>query len=140
MSASIETPPRLAHPKRAVFSPDALAGRVALITGGSSGIGLGIAEAFAELGATIVITGRKPEKLAEAEHRLAATGARLLALAADVRDYAATRAVIERVVEEFGALDVLVNNAAGNFNCPFEDMTPNGWRTVIDIDLNGTFN
>ncbi len=140
MSASLEASQRLDHPKRAVFSPDALSGRVALITGGSSGIGLGIAEAFAELGATVVITGRKPEKLEEAERRLRAIGARQLAIAADVRDYAATRAVIDRIVAEFGALDVLINNAAGNFNCPFEEMTPNGWRAVVDIDLNGTFN
>jgi peroxisomal 2,4-dienoyl-CoA reductase len=140
MTAIAEAPPRLAHPKRAVFSPDALAGRIALITGGSSGIGLGIAEAFAALGASLVITGRKPDKLAEAERHLRDGGARVLAIAADVRDYAATRGVIDRTLEEFGALDVLVNNAAGNFNCPFADMSPNGWRAVVDIDLNGTFN
>ncbi|MBR0669623.1 SDR family oxidoreductase [Roseomonas soli] len=129
-----------AHPKRQVFSRDALAGRVALITGGSSGIGLGIADVFADLGANLVLTGRRPDKLEEAAERLAPSGARILTIASDVRDYAATQGVIERTVAEFGRLDVLVNNAAGNFNCPFEEMTPNGWRAVVDIDLNGTFN
>jgi len=130
----------VAHPKRKVFSSDALAGRVALITGGSSGIGLGIAEVFAELGASLVLTGRRADKLEEAAERLAPSGARILTIASDVRDYGATQTVIQRTLAEFGHLDVLVNNAAGNFNCPFEDMTPNGWRAVVDIDLNGTFN
>lgn len=138
MTAGQQGPAGAARPKRHVFHRDVLAGRVALITGGSSGIGLGIAEVFAELGASLVLTGRSPEKLAEAAGRLG--GARLLTIAADVRDYAATQGVIERAVAEFGGLDILVNNAAGNFNCPFEQMTPNGWRAVVDIDLNGTFN
>ena len=128
------------HPKRKVFSKDALNGRVALITGGSSGIGLGIAEVFAELGANLVLTGRRTDRLQEAAERLAPSGARIVTIASDVRDYAATQGVIERTVAEFGRLDVLINNAAGNFNCPFEEMTPNGWRAVVDIDLNGTFN
>lgn len=132
--------PQADRPKRRVFQPDLLAGKVALITGGSTGIGLGIAELFAELGATLVLTGRRAEMLDEAAQRLAPSGARILTLAADVRDYAATQGVIARAVEAFGGIDILINNAAGNFNCPFEEMTPNGWRAVVDIDLNGTFN
>ena len=128
------------RPKRRVFSPDLLAGRVALITGGSSGIGLGIADLFGSLGAALILTGRRPERLAEAAERLRPSGARVLTLAADVRDHTATQGVVARAVEEFGGLDILVNNAAGNFKCPFEDMTPNGWRAVVDIDLHGTFN
>ena len=71
---------------------------------------------------------------------LAPLGEEVMTIASDVRDYAATQSVIAQVVERFGGLDILVNNAAGNFNCPFEKMTPNGWRAVVDIDLNGTFN
>lgn len=128
------------RPKRRVFSADLLAGRVALITGGSSGIGLGIADLFASLGASLVLTGRRPERLAEAAEHLRTSGARVLTMTADVRDYAATQGLIARSLEEFGGIDILINNAAGNFNCPFEDLTPNGWRAVVDIDLNGTFN
>ncbi|WP_207537904.1 SDR family oxidoreductase [Sabulicella rubraurantiaca] len=126
--------------KRDVFRKDLLAGRTALITGGSSGIGFGIAEVFASYGASLVLTGRDEQKLAAAEERLAPLGTPVVTVASDVRDYAATQAVIAQAVERFGGLDILINNAAGNFNCPFEKMTPNGWRAVVDIDLNGTFN
>lgn len=125
---------------RLVFRDDLLAGRTAIITGGSSGIGLGIAEVFGMLGANLVLVGRKLDKLEEASQSLAWTGARILALSSDVRDYAATQEVLRHTVAQFGGVDVLVNNAAGNFHCPFEELTPNGWRAVIDIDLNGTFN
>jgi NAD(P)-dependent dehydrogenase (short-subunit alcohol dehydrogenase family) len=133
-------PAPAATSKRDIFRKDLLAGRVALITGGSSGIGLGIAEVFANYGAKLVLTGRSEEKLATAADRLALLGTPVMTIAADVRDYAATQAVIAQTVERFGGLDILINNAAGNFNCPFEKMTPNGWRAVVDIDLNGTFN
>ncbi len=126
--------------KRDIFSRDLLAGRVAIITGGSSGIGYGIAEAFAGYGARLVLTGRDAAKLEVAAGRIAERGGQVLAIAADVRDHAATQDVIARTLQRFGGLDILVNNAAGNFHCPFEKMTPNGWRAVVDIDLNGTFN
>lgn len=122
-----------------VFRDNLLKGRTALITGGSSGIGLGIAEVFGMLGANLVIVGRNAEKLETAKQQLS-RNAQVLALASDVRDYDATQNVIQQTLERFGTLDVLINNAAGNFHCPFEDMTPNGWRAVVDIDLNGTFN
>ena len=125
---------------RLVFRDNLLAGRTAIITGGSSGIGLGIAEVFGMLGANLVLVGRQTDKLEEAGKLLAGTGAQVLALSSDVRDYAATQEVIRSTLERFGGLDVLVNNAAGNFHCPFEALTPNGWRAVVDIDLNGTFN
>lgn len=122
-----------------VFRDNLLDGRTALITGGSSGIGLGIAQVFASLGANLVIVGRSQEKLDAAEQLLSSRG-QVLTVAADVRDYEATRNVIQQSIDRFGGLDILINNAAGNFHCPFEDMTPNGWRAVVDIDLNGTFN
>ncbi len=125
---------------RLVFKPDTLAGRTAIITGGSSGIGLGIAEVYGLLGANLVLVGRKADKLESACQHLSHTGASILTLASDVRDYPAAQSVIQRTLDRFGAVDILVNNAAGNFHCPFEQMTPNGWKAVIDIDLNGTFN
>lgn len=125
---------------RLVFRENLLAGRTAIITGGSSGIGLGIAEVFGLLGANLVLVGRDAAKLEDASRTLAPTGAPILAISSDVRDYAATQSVVEQTLARFGTLDVLVNNAAGNFHCPFEELSPNGWRAVIDIDLNGTFN
>lgn len=125
---------------RLVFRDDVLAGRTAIVTGGSSGIGLGIAEVFGMLGANLVIVGRNADKLEGARQTLEPTGARILTVSSDVRDYAATQQVVEQAMERFGAIDILVNNAAGNFHCPFDKLSPNGWRAVVDIDLNGTFN
>jgi len=125
---------------RLVFRDGVLAGRTAIVTGGSSGIGLGIAEVFGMLGANLVIVGRNAEKLDAAREALAPTGAQILTVSSDVRDYAATQQVVEQTVVRFGAIDILVNNAAGNFHCPFDKLSPNGWRAVVDIDLNGTFN
>ncbi|NYT60975.1 SDR family oxidoreductase [Alcaligenaceae bacterium] len=123
-----------------MFRDDLLAGRTAIITGGSSGIGLGIAEVFGMLGANLVLVGRKVDKLEDARQILEPTGAQIMTVSSDVRDYDSTQDVVQQTVERFGGLDILVNNAAGNFHCPFEALTPNGWRAVIDIDLNGTFN
>lgn len=125
-----------------IFRPGVLAGQVSIVTGGSSGIGLGIARVFAELGAAVVITGRQKDKLRDAQAQLSREipGARISGHATDVRDHGAVKQTYEAVLAEFGRLDVLVNNAAGNFHCPTEELSPNGWRTVIDIDLNGTFN
>jgi peroxisomal 2,4-dienoyl-CoA reductase len=125
-----------------IFRHDVLSHRVSVITGGSSGIGLGIAEVFVELGSTVVLIGRKEDRLASAKKFLleATPNATVLTSAVDVRDHDAIGAAIGGVADQFGHLDVLINNAAGNFHCPTEQLSPNGWRTVIDIDLNGTFN
>jgi NAD(P)-dependent dehydrogenase (short-subunit alcohol dehydrogenase family) len=122
-----------------MFVSNTLDGRVALITGGGSGIGLEIAAMYARFGASVVIVGRNQERLNAAVASLQSEGANVCAFQADVRDYDALKKAIDSTVERFGSLDVLVNNAAGNFIAPTSQLSPNGWRTVIDIDLNGTF-
>jgi peroxisomal 2,4-dienoyl-CoA reductase len=122
-----------------VFKPDLLAGRVALVTGGGTGICRGIALAFAAHGCDVAITSRKIEHLEPTAVELRATGRRALAKAADVRDPAAVADVVNSTVAELGRLDILVNGAAGNFICLAENLSPNGFGTVVDIDLKGTF-
>lgn len=129
----------MAHPLD-VFRDDVLAGRVALVTGGGSGICKGIAAAYAKLGADVCIVGRRQEVLDTTAAELrAASGRDVLAVAADVRDPEAITRAIAATVERFGGLDTLVNGAAGNFLAPAAALSPNGFRTVVDIDLNGTF-
>lgn len=122
-----------------MFTRDMLKGRVAFITGGAGGIGLEIASTYGRLGASVVLASRNQERLDAALATLAAEGISAMALRTDVRYYDEVKIAIDTTVERLGALDILVNNAAGNFYCPTADLTPNGWRTVIDIDLNGTF-
>ncbi|SMP81781.1 SDR family oxidoreductase [Noviherbaspirillum suwonense] len=122
-----------------MFTRDMLKGRVAFITGGAGGIGLEIASTYGRLGASVVLASRNQERLDAALATLAAEGISAMALRTDVRYYDEVKSAIDTTVERLGALDILVNNAAGNFYCPTADLTPNGWRTVIDIDLNGTF-
>lgn len=122
-----------------MFAPGILTGRVALITGGGSGIGLEIAGAFSRFGAKVALVGRNQERLDAAVSSLAGDKLAAVGFAADVRDYDQLKRTVDRTAEHFGSLDILVNNAAGNFHCPTAELTPNGWRTVIDIDLNGTF-
>ena len=119
------------------FKEQLLSGKVAFVAGGTSGINLGIAKRFAELGARVAVAGRNPEKAAKAA---ASIGPGALGLSCDVRDFAATRAVLESVAQQLGALDIVVSGAAGNFVAPAVGLSANGFRTVVDIDLNGTFN
>ena len=123
-----------------VFRDDALAGHVALITGGGTGICRGIAHAYARFGADVCIVSRKQDVLdvAAAEIRVA-TGRDVLAVAADVRDPDAIARAVAQTISRFGKLDTLVNGAAGNFLVPAAALSPNGFRTVIEIDLVGTF-
>ncbi len=124
-----------------VFRPDVLAGRVALVTGGGTGICRGIAEAFARLGADVCIVSRKQDVLdATARQLTESTGRSVLAAVADVRDPDAVKRAVEATVTRFGRLDTLVNGAAGNFLAPAAALSPNGFKTVVDIDLGGTFN
>jgi len=122
-----------------VFDPHLLDGRVALVTGGGTGICRGIALAFAAHGCDVAITSRKQEHLDPTAEELRGRGRRALAKAADVRDPAAVAGVVDATVAELGRLDILVNGAAGNFICLAENLSPNGFGTVVDIDLKGTF-
>jgi NAD(P)-dependent dehydrogenase (short-subunit alcohol dehydrogenase family) len=97
------------------FKENLLAGKTAFIAGGTSGINLGIAKRFAQLGARVAVAGRNPEKAANAA---ASIGAGALGLSCDVRDFAATRTVLESIAKQFGALDIVVSGAAGNFVAP----------------------
>ncbi|WP_179403731.1 SDR family oxidoreductase [Burkholderia guangdongensis] len=122
-----------------MFTNDTLEGRVALITGGGTGIGLEIAMTYARLGASVMLVGRNEERVQAAAQAINESGGCAAARRADVRDYDDVKTAVDAAVERFGSLDVLVNNAAGNFICPTAELSPRGWRTVIDIDLNGTF-
>jgi 2,4-dienoyl-CoA reductase [(3E)-enoyl-CoA-producing], peroxisomal len=123
-----------------VFRDGALAGRVALITGGGTGICRGIAAAYARLGAEVCIVSRKQDVLDQTAVAIAADAGRAIhAVAADVRDPAAIQRAVQSTLERFGRLDTVINGAAGNFLAPAAGLSPNGFRTVVDIDLNGTF-
>ena len=122
-----------------IFAATALEGHVAIITGGGTGIGKGIALEMARAGAKIVIASRSIEHLEPTAQEVLAAGAPCLVVQTDVRDREQCERLVQRTVQEFGRVDTLVNNAAGNFRINAEDLTPNGWNTVINIDLNGTF-
>jgi NAD(P)-dependent dehydrogenase (short-subunit alcohol dehydrogenase family) len=122
------------------LSSSLFAGKTVFVTGGGSGINLGIAKCFAAVGAKIAICGRTQEKLDAAAGELRALGATVSHGVADVRDFAAIEALLARVKDELGPVDVLVAGAAGNFLCPAEQLSANGFKTVVDIDLLGSFN
>jgi peroxisomal 2,4-dienoyl-CoA reductase len=122
------------------FRQDLLKGRAALITGGGTGIGRGLAVAFAAHGCDVAIVSRTAGHVKPTADEIRATGARALALTGDVRDPVAIEAAVAETAAAFGRLDIVVNGAAGNFICAAEQLSPNGFGTVVDIDLKGTFN
>lgn len=123
-----------------VFRDGLLAGKVAFISGSSSGIGLRMAERFAEAGASVMLHGRNLEKLDKAAAALMADDRKVSHTTADVRDYAAIAASLQKTRALFGPIDILVCGAAGNFPAPVTGISANGFKAVVDIDLLGTFN
>jgi 2,4-dienoyl-CoA reductase [(3E)-enoyl-CoA-producing], peroxisomal len=126
-------------PSPAVFRPGLLAGKVALITGGGTGIGLGIATALADAGAEVAIASRKPEHLEPAAEQLRSSGTKVSAVEVNVREPDSVTRMVEQVSQQHGRVDILVNNAAGNFYASTATLSPNGWRAVVETDLYGTF-
>jgi NAD(P)-dependent dehydrogenase (short-subunit alcohol dehydrogenase family) len=122
------------------FGERLIDGKVALITGGGSGINLAIAQRFAGQGASVALIGRTKEKLDNAANEIDPSGERAAGFAADVRDYDALAAAIAGAREKFGLIDIVVCGAAGNFPAPALGMSANGFKSVVDIDLLGTFN
>jgi NAD(P)-dependent dehydrogenase (short-subunit alcohol dehydrogenase family) len=125
--------------ERPVFRDDLLAGKTVLVTGGGSGLGLSMSKKFAALGANVAITGRSAERLEGAAKEIEPGGERIFTQPCDVRDFAQVEAMVAAVNERFGGVDVLVNNAAGNFLATTEDLTPNGFNAVVQTVLYGTF-
>jgi len=114
-------------------------GVAVFVTGGGTGLGLAIASEFARLGADVVIASRREEHLEAGRAALEPIGGKVLAVSCDIRDPDQIAEAFDAAVAELGLPSVLVNNAAANFPVPAEDMSPNAWRTVVDITLNGTF-
>jgi len=124
-----------------MFRPDLLAGKTAIITGGGTGLGLAMATRFAQLGANVVLASRSEEHLAAGATAVsaAAPSAGVLTIPTDVRKPEDVDRMVDAAVKKFGRVDILINNAAGNFICKAEDLSTNGWNSVINIVLNGSF-
>jgi peroxisomal 2,4-dienoyl-CoA reductase len=123
-----------------IFADGVLKGRVAFVTGGGTGITGGVARAFAEAGASVALVSRKLDHLQPAADAINNNGGKAIPIAADVRQPEAVEQAVAQTIEQLGKIDIVVNGAAGNFLCAAEEMSPNGFGTVVDIDLKGTFN
>src|SRR5918999_1781399 len=122
-----------------MFSPTMLKDRVAVVTGGGTGIGLAVATRLGALGARIVIGSRNSANLEKGSAELLHAGFDPLTVQVDVRNPEQVDELVDRAVKHFGHIDILINNAAGNFICRAEDLSPNGWNAVVGIVLNGAF-
>ena len=122
-----------------MFAPALFKDRVAVITGGGTGLGLAVAKRLGELGARVTIASRNSENLERGSAELRHAGLDPLCIQLDVRNPEQVDEMVQRVLRHFGRIDILVNNAAGNFICRAEDLSPNGWNAVINIVLNGSF-
>lgn len=123
-----------------IFTPGLLDGKVCLVSGAGSGLGRETALELARLGATVVGCGRRPEPLNETRDAIGEAGGRADAVAADIRDGDAVEALVDGVLERHGRLDLLVNNAGGQFLAPAETITAKGFRTVTELNVQGTWN
>ena len=122
-----------------MFDVQLLKGKKIVVTGGGTGLGKSMATRFAELGADLVITSRRQNVIDETAKTLRELGGKVLAISCDVRDTEQVESMVEQTVSEFGTVDILLNNAAGNFISPTENLSSNAFRTIVDIVLNGTF-
>ena len=123
-----------------IFADAILKDHVAFVTGGGTGITGGIARALAESGAAVALVSRNLDHLQPAADAINASGGKAIAVVADVRQPEAVEAAVAATVEQLGKIDIVINGAAGNFLCNAEQLSPNGFGTVVDIDLKGTFN
>jgi NAD(P)-dependent dehydrogenase (short-subunit alcohol dehydrogenase family) len=130
-----ETPP-----STDIFAEDLLAGETALVTGGGTGIGRAIALAFADHGADVAIASRSMENLEPVAEEIETRGVDACATTVDIREPDRVEEMVETVLDELGDLSVLVNNAGANFLCPAEELSANGWRSVVGTILDGTAN
>jgi citronellol/citronellal dehydrogenase len=124
--------------RRNPFARDLFAGQVALVTGGGTGIGRATARELLECGARVVIASRKPEHLKPAVDELAALG-EIIAIECDIREPESVEKLVAATLERLGRIDVLVNNAGGQFPSPASEISPRGWEAVVRNNLNGTF-
>lgn len=122
-----------------MYQAELLRGQTILITGGGTGLGRSMALRFAELGANLFLTARREEPLRDTAEEIRQRGGAAAWATCDVRDFAAVDAMVEKAQKEFGRVDVLVNNAAGNFISPTERLSPNGFAAVVGIVLAGSF-
>ena len=122
-----------------MFDKELLQGKNIIVTGGGTGLGNSMATRFAELGANLVITSRREDIINDAAKELRKSGGKVVAVPCDVRDPNQVEKMVGKTVEKLGSVDILLNNAAGNFISPTENLSPNAFKTVIDIVLNGTF-
>ena len=122
-----------------MFDVQLLKGKKIVVTGGGTGLGKSMATRFAALGADLVITSRRQNVIDETAKALREHGGKVLAISCDVRDTEQVESMVEQTVSEFGTIDILLNNAAGNFISPTENLSSNAFRTIVDIVLNGTF-
>jgi NAD(P)-dependent dehydrogenase (short-subunit alcohol dehydrogenase family) len=122
------------------FAPNLFRGQTVLVTGGGRGIGRQTALAFARFGANVVIAGRKPENLDPTAETLRNMGAECLAVPTDIRNVEQVEALTAKAIDRFGAIDCLINNAGGQFPARPHEISDRGWRAVVDLNLNGTWN
>jgi len=121
------------------FRPDLLASKTTIITGGGTGLGKSMAVRLAGLGAGVGLLGRRPGPLLETARTISEAGGRAAAVPCDIRDPEAVQAAVDAVEKELGPVNQLINNAAGNFLAPSEDLSPNAFNSVVQIVLYGTF-